>query len=135
MRGRHRAGVVVAVREIEGVSDLVYRFLDEPLHQDAGVMRQAIELLLQPVERDDCARAAHLRLAENKSQNGNVEVRAGHAEHAPRTIGGIRLHDLQELGGMMLSAFGMEGELWIEPLVQNPAGNAEGISERGSQTP
>ena len=119
--------------EIESVSDFVNRFLDEAIHKKAGVGWQAVELLLQTVERDDRAGAAHLRFAENKGENGDIEVGAGYPEHAPGAIVGIALHALQKLGGMVLATLGMKGELRIEPCLPNAARDAEGVSERGSQ--
>ncbi len=132
--GSHGAGIVVAVREIDGMSDLVNGFLDEAVEQEIGVWRKSVKLLAQAMEGDDGARTSHLGFAEDKRQNGDVKIGGRDAEHAPCAAVRVFLHGLKNFGRMMLSALRMESDLGIEPLVENTDRDAKGIGERQSET-
>ena len=83
------------MRQIEGVTDFVHRFLNQALSENPRIMGQPVKLLREPVKRNYGTGAAHLRLAENKRQNGNVEVDGGDAKYTPRAIGRVPLHSLE----------------------------------------
>ncbi len=123
------------MREIEGVSDFVHRFFNQAICQNPRIMGQPVKLLREPVERNYCTWAAHLRLAEHERLNGNVEVDGGDAEYPPRAIGGVPLHGLEQFRGMVLPALRMKGKSRVEAPLQNAARDAEGIRERGRYSP
>src|ERR1039457_874033 len=72
--GGHDAAPVGAVPEAEGVAEFVGRFFEEAIAQQVRARRHAVELLFQARGGYHGAIAVELRLAENESQDGHVEV-------------------------------------------------------------
>ncbi len=77
MRGRHDAAVVLAVAQIEGMTQLMHGFLEETPAQQRKIRGKTIELLPQPVHGNHGARAAHLGFSENVFQDGDVKIDIG----------------------------------------------------------
>jgi len=117
------------------MANLVNRLFRQSLAEKIEIWQQSIEFLPKPVDGNQTTGSANLRLAEYEGQNGNIQIHAGDAEHAP----GIRfhevLHGLKDLGGVELLSFAMVGEFRVEAQSQHFGGHAEKIRQDGSQFP
>ena len=95
-------------------------------------MRHAVELLPQPVVRDDRAVPLHLRLPEDEGQNRDVEVARDDAEQMVPSP--VVAKDLgEELARVELPPFGMQGEERVDPPRVDRAGDSELLGERVDQ--
>src|SRR5579872_1846094 len=80
-RETHRAFLLRAVDEAEGMPHLMQHFFRKPLAQHIIPRWKPVKFLLQATERDDRHGAVELRLSEKKAQHGNREVNIGDAEY------------------------------------------------------
>ena len=55
---------------------------------------------MQAVRRNHCTVAVHLRLAENKSENWNVQVEEGYTQHAPGALRDSLCQGCQNVGNV-----------------------------------
>ena len=56
--------------QLQGVAQLVHRLNQQAIGEQVEIAWQAVEILREPVVRDDGAGAAHLGFAEDESENG-----------------------------------------------------------------
>ena len=116
------------------MSELMDGFFDQTLEEYVFIGWKAVELLTESMAGDNAAWSSHLRLTENKSENGNVEIQHGHAERTPSARVYERLHGSQDFRGMILLAFPMQSERWIERLGYHGARDLEQSAEILRQT-
>src|SRR5271157_1498678 len=74
VRWSHGTAEVVAVREVQGVSQFVHRLSEQAIGKQVEVGRQAIKLLHEAMVGNDGDGASQLCFAENESENRDVEV-------------------------------------------------------------
>src|SRR5207245_2610402 len=112
--GTHYASVVGAMAEAEGVAQFVEGFFQQALREKLWVGRHAIEFLPEPVHRDDRAVVGELRLAEDKGQNGDIEVCLGYSQYPPAFARRVPDQSLEDFCGEILSPQGIIGEVRIQ---------------------
>src|SRR5271165_5138070 len=100
-------------------------FFQNALAKYSLVGRKAIKFLTQAVPGEHGAGATHLRLAKNKSKNRNVQINGPDAQDAPRVGGDQTLHTLEDFRRVILLALAVEGELGIQRIRKNLAGDAK----------
>src|SRR5271165_4090507 len=94
---------------------------------------KTVELLPQPVRREHGARATHLRFAENKSKNRDIEIDSRNPEQSPGIWGYQLLHTMQDFRGVILLPLPMERKLRIETDRKHLAPHAKNFFNGGTQ--
>ena len=120
MTGGHNAVPVGAMAQAESVPELMIGFLREAFAQKLGALR-----LCEAMVRHNGAVTAELRFSEHKGQDRDEKVNRADPEHAR---GGLRLQTREALengGGVILSAPGIERKHRIEPFLFDVAGDLE----------
>ena len=79
--------------------------------------------------------ATHLGLAENKSENRDVEIDRADAEHSPRFGGQKALHALQDFRRVILLPLPVERKLRIQMNREHLTGDAKAFFEDRAQVP
>ena len=123
--GGHGAAVVLAVTEIESVTEFVDGFFEEAMAEQGVVAIEAVELLVEAVGGDDGAGTSHLSFAEDVFQDGDVEIEVSDGKDAPILRADQRLHSLNDFGGMILLALGMVDLRRIECGGEDVAGHVQ----------
>src|ERR1051325_5370699 len=139
MRRRHDALVVVAMRQAEAVSQLVYGRLGDARRSEALVARQAVELLRHPKVRHDRAASAELRLAEDEGEDRDVEVERRDGDQQLAAVLDAR-ELLEDRRGVVLPALGVvrgsyvDGESFLGSSVPRFLGETLTPRNRGPHT-
>jgi hypothetical protein len=108
-------------------------FFEEALAEQGVVAVKSVEFLAQAEGRDDGAGASHLGLAENILQDGDVEIKISNREETPVLRADERLHALQDLGGVILLAFGVIDGSGIEWGGENLTSNVQASRDRDAE--
>jgi len=80
MRRSHHAIVVTAMGKSQRVPEFVYRFLQKARLQQLPIGMQPIEFLAQAKRRHYRALTVQLSFAEDKCQNGDIQVARNQTE-------------------------------------------------------
>src|SRR5579864_756581 len=123
----HSALIILAMTQLKRVPEFVDGFFQQPLTQQGVILIQTVKLLPQPECRHDCARPAHLRLAENIFKNRDIKIDLGHGEKAPVSWPNQVLHALQDFRRVKLLALGMIARSWVQRERENFAANQQSL--------
>lgn len=123
---RHDAIPILAVPQSKRVPELMDGFFRKAFNQQFGTAR-----LGQPVVRNHRAVSFQLRLAKDERQHRDKQIDGRDAQH---TVLRRRIAEpLQERGGIVLIAIGIECEMRIQPFIFDVARNFESAREIASQ--
>lgn len=110
----HDTAVIITVGQVHGVPYFMNRFLYYAIAKEFMIGWKTIELLPQPMCREQGAGTTHLRFAENKSENRNIKIDGRNAQHSPGIGGYELLHAMEDFRGVILLPLPVKGELRVE---------------------
>jgi len=93
----------MAMQKAERMAEFMHHLLFEPANHEIFVARQAVELIRQPVRRDNGGGSAQLSFPEDEREHGNEKVHVHDsnalASHIERSVQDLR----EQLCGMSLA--------------------------------
>ena len=126
----HHALIIRAMTQLKRVPKFMNGFFEQTLGQQGVILFQTVILLTQSEDRDDGARSAQLRLAENVFENRDIKIDLSHGEKALVSWPNQALHALQDFRGVKLLALGMIGGSWVQGEREDLAANRQSPGNR-----
>ena len=114
------------------MAQFVDGFLKQPLLQQRGIGRHAVNFFAQPVQGNHGAISTQLCLPEDEGKHRNKQVESRDTQHPP--IRGQRLQSLQDSRRVILPPSRVKSETDIQRLSPNPAVDPKDPRKRRNQT-
>src|ERR1700756_220147 len=96
------------------MTKFVHGLFQESLAKQIIIAVKAVELLTQPMNRNDGAGPPDLGFSENVFKDRDVKIDVGNREETPFLRPHQRLHALQDFRGMILLALGVVTRSGVE---------------------